>query len=301
MLTITSQKILKVFNPILKSLFFILFFNLTIHTAFAFDENSLPSGQYNNGMKTGNNLAVTAKPKVLQGVSVEEKLGKTIDPNLTYVNQDGQTKKFSEILGGKPILLTLNYYRCSTLCSVQLVNLAKTMAKLGWFVGKDFNMATISFDPTDNPEGSLKAKNNYVTLLNQPNANWNFYTGTQDNITKLTSELGYFYKYDPLSKEYAHAAAIFVISPKGVISRYLYGVTFPYNQVKFALMDASENKIGTTTDQVLLTCFHYNPTSGKYDLFAMNFLKVGAFLTVLCILAFLVYFIRRDRRRFVKL
>ncbi len=269
--------------------------------SYAFDEISMPSRQYNgsNPLKAG--LPADAKPKVLQGVEIKENLGKLLDPNLTFTNQNGVIKKMSEIISDKPLILTLNYYRCSTLCSIQLVNLAHSMSQMGWQIGKDFNMATISFDPTDTVEASKSTQANYLSLAHQPNGNWNFYTGTEENIHKLTNQMGYFFKYDPVSKEYAHAAAIFFISPKGKISRYLYGINYAPNQLKFSLMDASENKIGSHTDQVLLTCFHYNPTSGKYDLFAINLLKAGAGLTVLVVAFFLIYFNRRDKIKFKKL
>ncbi|MES2614276.1 MAG: SCO family protein, partial [Bdellovibrionota bacterium] len=201
----------------------------------------------------------------------------------------------------KPLILTLNYYRCTTLCSIQLVNLAKSIAQLNWPIGKDFNMATVSFDPTDTREGSKKAQQEYLSIAHQPTGNWNFYTGTQENISKLAQQIGYFYKYDPVSKEFAHAAAIFFISPNGKISRYLYGINYSPNQIKFSLMDASENKIGSPTDQVLLTCFHYNPTSGKYDLFAVNLLRGGAAVTVLILGIVLFYFIRRDKKKLPKI
>lgn len=280
---------------LLCSVIAVIFFPNAAH---AFDERSLPTQQYNGSLQQNNNLPSDVKPKVLQGVTIKENLGKSIDLNLTFTDENGNIKTAEQILDGKAIILTLNYYRCTTLCSIQLVNLAKTIAQMGWPIGKDFNMATVSFDPTDTPEASKKAQHDYLSIANQPNGNWKFFTGSQENISKLANQIGFFYKYDPVSKEYAHAAAIFFISPNGKISRYLYGINYSPSQIKFSLMDASENKIGSPTDQILLTCFHYNPTSGKYDLFALNMLKAGAIVTVLIILIFLFYFLRRDKNKF---
>jgi protein SCO1/2 len=286
-------------RSLVRKLFFVTFFVSIPLTGYAFDESAMPNRQYSGGLQTNQHLATNEQPKVLQGVTIKENLGKQIDLNLTFVDQDGVTKKFSEILGDKPIILTLNYYRCTTLCSIQLVNLAKSIAELNWPIGKDFNMATISFDPTDNQQGSKKAQQDYLNIAKQPNGHWSFYSGSQENITKLTEQIGYFYKYDPVSKEFAHAAAIFFISPNGHISRYLYGINYPPNQIKFSLMDASANKIGSKTDQVLLTCFHYNPTSGKYDLFAINLLKVAAAITVLVLGLLIIIYLRRDKKNLI--
>ena len=283
-----------------KFVFFLLSFAF-VGAAYSFDESTMPSQQYNGTMQTNNKLPTNIKPKVLQGVTIKENLGKNVDLGLTFTDENGLQKNFSQILNGKPLILTLNYYRCTTLCSIQLVNLAKSIALLGWPIGKDFNMATVSFDPTDTPEGSKKAQQDYLSIAKQISGNWNFYTGSQENISKLAEQIGYFYKYDPVSKEFAHAAAIFFISPNGKISRYLYGINYAPNQIKFSLMDASENKIGSPSDQILLTCFHYNPTSGKYDLFAINMLRGGAAITLLVLAFFLIYFLRRDKKKFKKI
>ncbi len=243
------------------------------------------------------NLPASAVPKVLQGVSIQEQLGKAIDTNISFVDQNGKTKKLSEIINGQPIILSLNYYRCTTLCSLQLVNMANVLKLMKWPIGKQFRAVTISFDPTDTVASSLAAQKEYLNLADQPNGDWSFYTGSKDNIEKLTSALGYYFKYDPVSREYAHAAAIFFISPEGKISRYLYGITYSPSQVKFSLMDASRNKIGSHVDQVLLTCFHYNPTTGKYDWFAIGFLKIAASLTLVIFAILGFYFFRREKNR----
>jgi protein SCO1/2 len=290
-------------KPTLFSVAFGLSFLFVLWTsvqAFAFDETNIPSQQYSGSLRTNNHLSINEKPKVLQGVTIKENLGKQIDLSLTFADQNGVQQNFSQVLKDKPLILTLNYYRCTTLCSIQLVNLAKSIADLGWVIGKDFNMATVSFDPTDTPKDSKKAQVDYLSIAKQPTGNWNFYTGNEKNITQLAEQIGYFYKYDPVSKEYAHAAAIFFISPNGKISRYLYGINYAPNQIKFSLMDASQNKIGSPTDQILLTCFHYNPTSGKYDLFAINMLRTGAAVSVFILGFFLISFLRRDKKKFKK-
>lgn len=263
--------------------------------AHAFDERSLPSRQYTSGAATGQPIAPEAKPKILEGVSIEEHLGKSIDLSLPFQDQDGRVRTLAQVFDGKPTLLTLNYFRCTTLCSLQLVNLAQSLQQLGWQFGKDFQVVTVSFDPTDTPERARQAQQTYVPLSQNASGTWHFLTGSQEHIQALTQQLGFFYHYDPESKEFAHGAAVFFVSPRGVISRYLYGITYPANQLKFALIEASENRIGSAGDRALLTCFHYNPTTGKYDLFALRLLKwVAAFAVIL--LGGLIFFLLRRYR-----
>lgn len=245
-----------------------------------------------------NSMPVNEVPKVMQGVAIKENLGKSVDLNLSFIDQNNKVTTISEMLAdGKPIILTLNYYRCSTLCSIQLINFAKSLKELGWRIGKDFKVATISFDPTDKPEDALKKQQEYLNLADQQNGNWNFYVGNEDNIKALTQQIGFYYNYDPVSKEFAHAAAIFFITPGAKISSYLYGITYKPRDIKFSLMDASLDKIGSPTDQILLTCFHYNPTTGKYDAFAMGMMRIAALITVFFLFIILGIFFWREKRK----
>ncbi|WP_186646149.1 SCO family protein [Fluviispira vulneris] len=263
---------------------------------FAFDErNPFPNAK---GPSTGSGMPLNKVPTVMQGVTITEKLGSTIDLSNTFIDSSGKVTKLSDMLAdGKPLILTLNYYRCTSLCSLQLVNFANTLKEMGWKIGKDFKIATVSFDPTDTPQIAKEQQNHYLSLTEQKNADWQFYVGSDESIKKLTDEVGFYFKYDTASKEFAHAAAIFIISPEGKISRYLYGITYKVRDIKFSLMDASLNKIGSPTDQVLLTCFHYNPTSGKYDAFAVGMLRIGASITVFCLFLILGFFFWRDKRK----
>ncbi|WGL61309.1 SCO family protein [Pigmentibacter sp. JX0631] len=245
-----------------------------------------------------NSMPVNEVPKVMQGVAIKENLGKPIDLQISFTDQNNKVTTISEMLAdGKPVLLTLNYYRCSTLCSIQLINFAKSLKELGWRIGKDFKVVTISFDPTDKPEDALKKQQEYLNLAGQQNGNWNFYVGSQENIKALTEQIGFYYNYDPVSKEFAHAAAIFFITPGAKISSYLYGISYKSRDIKFSLMDASLDKIGSPTDQILLTCFHYNPTTGKYDAFAMGMMRIAALITVFFLFIILGIFFWREKRK----
>ncbi len=273
----------------------VIFISFISKGTYAFDETmQMPSQK----RALGGALPLNELPKVMQGVTIKENLGSPIDLNLSFTDESGKVTRISDMLAnGKPLILTLNYYRCTTLCSIQLINFAKTLKEMGWPIGKDFRAATISFDPTDTPNVAMQRKQEFLKLANQEQGDWKFYVGNEENIKKLTDQIGFYYRYDPISKEFAHAAAIFFISPEGKISSYLYGITYKTRDVKFSLMDASQNKIGSPTDQILLTCFHYNPTTGKYDAFAMGMLRIAASITVLSLIIFLGYFFWREKRK----
>ncbi len=273
-----------------------IFSTLISRNSIAFDERMRMPTQKRDLQP--NSLPLNEVPKVMQGVAIKENLGKPVNLNLAFTDQNGKVTKISEMIAdGKPVILTLNYYRCSTLCSIQLDNFAKNLNELGWKIGKDFKVATVSFDPTDQPSDALKKQQEYLKLAGQENGNWNFYVGDQDSIKALTEQIGFYYNYDPVSKEFAHAAAIFFITPGAKISSYLYGITYKPRDIKFSLMDASLNKIGSPTDQILLTCFHYNPTTGKYDAFAMGMLRIAALITVFFLFIILGIFFWRDKRK----
>ncbi|WP_397599838.1 SCO family protein [Silvanigrella sp.] len=276
------------------SIIIISIFTLTSKLSYAFDESMrMPSQK----RELSTSLPLNEVPKVMQGVTIKENLGKTVDLNLSFTDENGKLTKISDMVAdGKPLILTLNYYRCSTLCSIQLINFAKTLKEMGWKIGKDYRVATVSFDPTDTPKEAISKQKEYLKLTDQESGDWKFYVGTNDNIKSLTDQIGFYYKYDPVSNEFAHAAAIFFITPQGKISSYLYGITYKSRDVKFSLMDASKNKIGSPTDQILLTCFHYNPTTGKYDAFAMGMLRIAALITVFFLIMFLGYFFWREQR-----
>lgn len=265
--------------------------------AAAFDTKDMP------GHRTGGNVAglnASETPEVLRGVTVEERLGSPLDLSLTFTNSQGQTRTLGEIIGDKPLVVTLNYYNCKTLCSLQFVNVAQAVRDMDFRLGEDYRIATISFDATDTPVLAAQKEAEYHALAHQPQGDWHFYVGDHPNIQALTQALGFFFKRDDATGEFAHTAALFVISPQGVISRYLYGITYNPRDLKFALMEASQNKIGSTTDFILLNCFHYNPTTGKYDAFAKTSLKLGAagfILVLVFVLGYFFWFERKRKRR----
>lgn len=201
--------------------------------------------------------------------------------------------------GARPVILTLNYYRCPMLCGLQLNGVVAGMEELDWTPGVEFEMVTVSIDPLETPELAKAKKDNYLRRYQRPAAarGWHFLTGRQVNIERLAETVGFGYTYDVVSGQYAHAAAIFVITPDGRVARYLYGIEYPPKSLKLALMEASKGEIGSALDQLIMYCYHYDPASRRYAPVAMNIMRVGGGATALVLGLTLVTWWMRESRR----
>jgi len=236
-------------------------------------------------------------PAANQGVTIEEHLGQKIDLSLPFTNQDGKPITLGELTKGKkPLILSLNYYRCKTLCGLQLHNLSQTIKDLSWPIGKDFSMVTVSFDPSDTAALAKEKQREYLNLTNQPQGDWSFLTGSSDSIDKLTKKIGFFYNYIPKTQEYSHTAAIFFISPDGTITRYLYGISYKTNDVKFSIMDAASNTVGSAADQILLFCHTYDPNTGAYTGLAMGLMRLVGIISMILIFGTIGFFVWKSRK-----
>lgn len=245
-------------------------------------------------------LANQAVP-ALDKVGVEEHLDARLPLELEFVDEAGRTVRLADYFdGARPVILTLNYYRCPMLCGLQLNGVVAGLEEMDWTPGVEFEMVTVSIDPLETPELAQAKKENYLKRYQRPAAarGWHFLTGRQDNIERLAETVGFGYTYDVASGQYAHAAAIFVITPDGRIARYLYGIEYPPKSLKLALMEASEGKIGSAFDQLIMYCFHYDPASRRYAPVAMNIMRVGGGATALLLgLTLGTWWLRESRRR----
>ena len=273
---------------------FALILNIVTMNLFAFNENVRQ-----DRLKSKNLAPSEQVPKEFEGVDIQEKLGTFLDKSLSFTNEEGKTVTIESLLSdGKPLVITLNYYGCTTLCAIQLNNLAKLQDKLGEKYLKNYKLVTLSFDSNDTFEQAKERKDAYMPIINaRENMDWSFLVGDEKNIKALTDGIGFYYKFDKETGEFAHLAGAFVLSPKGKVSRYLYGLAYDPRDYKFALIEASENKIGSTTDRILLNCFHYNPGSGKYDAYAIGILRIMALFTLILVVVVIVYYVRRERRK----
>ena len=251
------------------------------------------SAQINSGVMSP---PANTRPPRLENVGIEQHLNAQVPPDLIFRDDTGKTVKLGDYFGRKPLILHLVYYNCTMLCGEALAGLASAMRLVKFDVGNEFDIVTVSFDPRETPEMAAAKKIDYVKRYGRANAaaGWHFLTGDESSIKALTGALGYQYKFDPATGQFAHASAIMILTPQGKLSRYFYGVEYAPRDVRLGLVEASQNKIGTPVDQVLLFCYHYDPGSGKYGAIAMNMVRLGGATFVLICGAFLFVAWRHD-------
>lgn len=240
-----------------------------------------------------------ALPPELAGVGVVEQLGKHVDLDLEFVNESGRPVKLRQFFSsGKPVLLNLAYYTCPMLCSLILNGQTAALKELAWVPGDQFQVVTISIDPRDTPELAGRKKVNYLESYGKPVYDgWHFLTDYNGNVQKLAAQVGFHYRWDERQEQFAHSAAIMFLTPDGRMSRYLYGIKFNPRDVRLALTEAGEGKLGSTLDKLLLYCFHYDPSTRSYSLFAINLMRGAGALTVLILGFVLIRLLRRERSR----
>src|SRR5450759_32846 len=241
-----------------------------------------------------------ALPGALEGVGIDQRLDQQVSRDLMFKDEAGRDLPLSPFFQrGKPVILAPVYYRCPMLCTQILNGLASSLKAVSLDPGKDFEIVAVSFDPKDTPETAAGKKQMYLRRYGRPGTanGWHLLTGGQTNITALMDAIGYHYKYDAATGQFAHASGIMVLTPEGRLSRYFYGVEYAPRDVRLGLVEASQNKIGGAVDQILLFCFHYEPATGKYGAVVMNLVRfAGASFTLVCGV-FLFIFLRRDVRR----
>jgi protein SCO1 len=240
----------------------------------------------------------------LQKIDVIEHYGEQIPLDLSFVNSNNEAIQLQSFFqSGKPVLLTLAYYECPMLCTFVLNGISKAVGEVAFAPGKDYQVLTISIDPDETAILAEGKKKNQVAATGKiiDNNGWEFLVGDQQDITKLADALGFKYYYDEERDEYAHPAVSFILTDQGVISRYLYGFEHKEQDLRFALMEASEGKIGNTLDKILLFCYHYDPDAKGYVVFAGNVMRAGGVITVLILGAVIFVLWRRELRHKVKM
>jgi protein SCO1/2 len=243
-------------------------------------------------------LADSSTPPILPGaVGIDQKLDAQLPLDLMLRNEQGEIVRLRDLFRGKPVLLNFMYYRCPMLCSMVMEGEASALTELKFNVGEQFDVITVSIDPRDTPEEATKQKDKYVKRYGRFGAanGWHFLTAHESAIKALTSAVGFKYAYDMKVDQFAHNAAIMVITPAGRVSRYFYGFEYKPRDLRLGLVEASAGKIGTPTDQILLLCYHYDPATGKYSRNAMTFVRAGGIATVLSLGGFIFIMIRRER------
>ncbi len=235
---------------------------------------------------------------VLKEVGVDQKLNQQVPLDLEFVDENGTTVTLAKYFGDKPVILNAGYFECPMLCSQVTNGLVGAMKMINLNVGRDFNVLTVSFDPREKPALAAAKRQNYLGSYGREGAEegWHFLTGEDKNIRALMDAAGFRYVWDPKLGQYAHAAAIMIITPEGRMSKYFYGIEFSARDLRLGLVDASKGKIGNLADSVLLLCYHYDPSTGEYSMTILTVLRIAGVLTVLLLGGFVSVMLFREFR-----
>ncbi|MFN3821368.1 MAG: SCO family protein [bacterium] len=235
---------------------------------------------------------------IYQRIGVEEHLGASVPPgDLTLIGSDGDTVTIGDITTrGLPVVIVFHYSRCPMLCSLVLTGLGKAVKSAGITPGKDYLIVSVSIDPTETIDKALAGENRYRSFLPEGSLplGWRFFNAPQQSITELTKALGFQFFQDPETGEFAHPAVVIVLSSNGIISRYLYGIDFKPDDLKLAVLEAGEGKVGSVTDRLILYCYRWDPSKGGYVLWAGRIMRIGGGLTLLSIIVLLSVLWRKE-------
>jgi protein SCO1/2 len=242
---------------------------------------------------------VTKKPKILDNVGIDQRIGQQLPLDTPFVDDHGRQVRLGDIYGKRPVVVALAYFECPMLCTQVLNGMTGSLKTMNFTPGQDYDVVVISINPREGPMLAKEKKAAYVEQFGRPETadGWHFLTGTDRSIHAVADAIGFRYAYDENIQQYAHAAAIYVTTAQGVVARYFLGLDYPPRSVRFALVEASNNRLGTVADQVLLLCYHYDPSTGKYGAGTLEAVRIGGVLTVLAIVGFIVVSLRQERAR----
>jgi protein SCO1/2 len=242
--------------------------------------------------------APSGLPKALNDVGIDQKLDEQLPLDLEFRNESGEAVKLGKYFGNKPVVLSLVFYECPMLCNQVLNGMVGAFRVMAFSPGKEFEVVTVSFDSRENPAMAAAKKSTYVAYLPEEKradaaSGWHFLTGDETNIKRLTNAVGFRYHFDEPTNQFAHASAIYVATPQGKLARYFYGIEYAPRDLRLGVIEASENKIGSPVDQLLLYCYHYDPATGKYGAVVMNMIRLGGIVTMVAMLTVLLLLRRR--------
>jgi protein SCO1/2 len=241
--------------------------------------------------------AQESNPDPLTDVGFDQRLDTQVPLGLQFVNEDGQPVELRKYFETKPVILVLGYYECPMLCSIVRDGLVTSLKQVDFDVGKEFDVVYVSIDPQETPMIAAAQKTALLAEYNRPGAEegWHLLVGNQDSIEQLANSVGFRYVYDETIDQYAHPSGIVVLTPQGRIARYFYGIEYEPRDLRFGLMEASADKIGSPVDQLLLLCYHYDPATGQYSGIITNITQMAGIATVLMIVAAIATLTRRTQ------
>lgn len=239
-------------------------------------------------------------PPQMSDVAIEQKLNQQVPFGLVFRDEQGQMVRLGQFFeSGKPVILSLVYFDCRMMCSQVLTSLATTLQRLKFDAGKQFEVLTVSFDAREQPEIAAAAKSKYLAVYDRPGAErgWHFLTGDQPAINALSKAVGFHFHWDERTQQFAHATGIMLLTPEGRVSRYYYGAHYFASDLRLGLVEASQNRIGTLADQIVLYCYHYDPRTGRYGMIVFRVMQISGGLTVALLAGFVILLIRTDPNR----
>ncbi|MFA5911802.1 MAG: SCO family protein [Vicinamibacterales bacterium] len=256
------------------------------------------SAQGDPGLRPPASPPSSQVPGILGTVAFEQHLNEQLPLALPFTDETGKAVKLGDYFGRKPVVLAFVYYECPMLCTQVLNGLESALRVIDESIGKEFDVVTVSFDPRETAVLAAGKKQAYLDRYKRPEAaqGWHFLTGSQASIDALTRSAGFSYAWDEASQQFAHASGIIVATPEGKLSRYFLGIDYSPRDVKFALIESSAGKIGSLAEQLLLYCYHYDPTAGNYGFVAMRAVRIGGAATLVALFGFMFVSIRRDHR-----
>jgi protein SCO1/2 len=243
--------------------------------------------------------AATEQIPALREIGIDQKLNEKLPLDLEFTDEHGASVKLGQYFGQRPVVLAMVYYGCPMLCTQVLNGLGGSLQGMSYSVGKEYEVVVVSFDPGETPAMATDRKKQFMRrfISDPPEGNIHFLTGRDSSIKALTGAIGFKYAWDTATSQFAHPAAITVLTADGRISRYLYGVEFAPKDLKLAIVESSEGKIGSLVEQAMLFCYHYDPETGRYGFAIMNMVRAAGALTVLVLVGAIVISLRRERRQ----
>ena len=238
-----------------------------------------------------------AKPGLLKKIGIDQRLHQQVPLDLVFTDETGRDVPLGAFFGKRPVILALVYYECPMLCTQVLNGVVSALGVLTFDVGREYDVIAVSINPKETPALAAQKKQAYLDRYKRPHTaeGWHFLTGKEENIQRLAAAVGFRYAFDEEIQQYAHGAGIEILTPRGVVSKYFYGIEYSARDIKFGLIEASEERIGTPIDAALLLCYHYDPATGKYGATAIGAVRIGAVATVLAFLTFLFVSLRKER------
>jgi protein SCO1 len=237
------------------------------------------------------------RPAALREVGFDQRLDQQVPGDITLRDEAGRVVRLQDYYGRKPLVVALVYYECPMLCTMTLNGLVSAMNAISFDAGGEYEVVTVSFEPRETPELAAAKKASYLKRYARKGGaeGWHFLTGDPADIGRLTQAVGFRYTWDETQRQYAHPSGIVVLTPDGRIARYLFGIEYAPKDLRFALVEASEGRVGGLVDQAVLYCFQYDPMTGKYGAAIMRILRVGALLTLGALGSFIFVMWRRER------